>query len=243
MGYVMNRRFLGVKIGEGLISLHPEEIHHAVRVLRINPGDRIYVFDLNGNEWLGEVLAIDKKNVVAKILEEVSRDTEPEIRIAAAVSPPKGQRWDFLLEKLTEIGISEIVPLITSRTVRVIHDRRERWRRIVLSAVKQSQRTKLPVIHPPLKFNEILERFAGYEKKFIATPQANYHREVLQKVGRFSTVCYLIGPEGGFSEVEIKSALKAGFEPINLGPRILRVETAAIVLGILLLEYSSVFSD
>lgn len=239
----MQLRFLGKKIDKELLSLYPDEIHHAVRVLRIKRRDKIYVFDLDGNEWLAEVLYIDGKKVLAKPLKEINRGTEPHVKVTAIVSPPKGQRWDFLLEKLTEIGISEIVPLITSRTVRVIRDRRNRWQKVMLSAVKQSGRTKIPKIFPPMKLKEILKGSEKFEKRYIALPDAPNCHEILKHVGKYNTACYLIGPEGGFSEEEIDSALRIGFEPLSLGPRILRVETAAIVLGVLLLEYFSRLSE
>lgn len=231
-------RFLGKKIDRELVSLHPDEIHHAVHVLRVNTNDRVFVFDPEGEEWLVLVLRVNDKQVLGKILKTVNRKTETDVKLTAVVSPPKGKRWDFLLEKLTEIGINTIVPLITSRTVRTIRYRKDRWQRILLSAVKQSGRRLIPRIYPPTEFNEVIEKLREHEKKFIALPDAPHYREVLKGNIGYQTACYLIGPEGGFSDHEIESATSRGFVPINLGPRILRVETAAIVLGILLLEYS-----
>jgi len=239
----MRPRFLGTKIDKEVVSLHRDEVHHATRVLRIKTKDRICVFDQEGREWLAEVFQISDKRVLAKILEEIDRQTEPRVKITAIVSPPKGQRWDFLLEKLTEIGISEIVPLITSRTVRIIRDRRERWQRVILSAVKQSGRTKIPKVFPPMRLEEVLEDYEKFEKRYIALPDAPHYREIFKHVSIYHTACYLIGPEGGFSKEEIASTLEAGFEPVSLGPRILRVETAAIFFGIVLLEYSLRFSE
>ncbi len=230
----MTPRFWATHIEKNRAILDPQESHHAIRVLRLKSGDRVFVFDGKGTEWEGRIDRIARDSVEVLLLRALPGPApDPKAQVYVMVAPPKGQRWDFLLEKLTEIGVTGIVPVVTERTVRRIRDQRPRWFRIVLSAVKQSGRRTIPTIFSPFNLEEALEWGQALDVRWVGVPGATnalVPSELNEKAG------ILIGPEGGWSPRELQQIEEAGFRPFSLGPRILRVETAALVSATLILH-------
>lgn len=203
--------------------------HHLLRVLRLKVGDAVIVFDGMGNEFLAEILAATKQQVQISTLK--SRPFLPEsplhIHLGQAIS--RGEKMDYTIQKAVELGVSTITPLFTERSgVKLAAERVDtklaHWQQIVISACEQSGRSYLPAITPPQQISTWLAQ--RQEKcKLMLHPYAEKHLKNIAPPDR--EICLLMGPEGGFSDEEVNLAERAGFEAINLGPRILRTETAA----------------
>ena len=215
----MNHRFFvpdGVQAG-ATIALPDEEAHHA-RVLRVREGEEVELFDARGKNFRGRF----RENGI-EVLEEIA-NREPQAAISLAMSIIHLDKFELVLQKATEIGVQAILPLITDRMeprIERVRGKEERWRKIVLEAVKQSGRSKIPPIEPPMKFDEAIAR-AGPKIVFDADAQSSSTTENRQQTTLF------IGPEGGFSERELALAKQRGASFERLGPRRLRAETAAI---------------
>ncbi|MBM3255065.1 MAG: 16S rRNA (uracil(1498)-N(3))-methyltransferase [Candidatus Omnitrophica bacterium] len=211
------------------------EAHHLKGVLRIKLKEKLAVFDDKGNEYLCSVLSLSgavvlgiEKRVPAGALAYKSKLT-----IACAI--PKNSKMDDIVDKLTQLGVDTIIPLLTERVIVKLNkekkgQRRKRWERIAFSAAKQSQRFNLPVIAPIEEMRGALSRSKGHDLKIILT-LAESQRKTLREAfeGNKPTKIYvLIGPEGDFTDQEIALAKKEGFAPLTLGDLVLRVETAAV---------------
>jgi len=209
-------------------------------VLRKQTGDRVVVVDSGGAAYAA-TLQVSGKEVSATLDEPIERGgVETRARIVIAQAIPKGQKMDFIVEKATELGAAAIVPL---RSARVEGDRTgehkvERWQRIAKSAAQQSGRTHVPQVAPIADWGSLIATFAQYDRIYIPWELAEPVplRERLEgEVIDVSSMLVIIGPEGGFSSAEVERARAAGAAPISLGRRILRAETAALVVLAILL--------
>lgn len=213
-------------------SLPENAAHHASRVLRLHEGDSVQLFDGIGSECHGHIEKIAGKQVIVNRIVQVDENRESPLPVLLAQSLSSSEKMDWVIQKATELGASEIQPLNTERSVaRLSAERAERrmehWKQVVISACEQCGRNTLPTIHPPLDIMAWLQKMRNIEcSKFILLPQ-NSHALHEQKKPE-GKIALLIGAEGGFSENEAESALLCGFIPIRLGARILRTETAAI---------------
>ncbi|NPA79666.1 MAG: 16S rRNA (uracil(1498)-N(3))-methyltransferase [Thermotogae bacterium] len=225
-------RFFG-RIDAGVAEISGEEFHHLFKVMRKRVGDRVGVFD-GRREFVGEIAEISPREgrAVVRLNRELPPMLPP-VHITVAVSPPKGGRLDELISRLVEIGVSAIVPMLCERTVRRPKKRKDRWGRIVLSAVKQSRRTDIPEVLPPMSLPDVLEAFGDYEGKFAGLIGSETPLVRLEPRPRN---VILIGPEGDFTPREREMILKAGFVGFSMGKIILRVETAAMVSAACLLQ-------
>jgi 16S rRNA (uracil1498-N3)-methyltransferase len=214
----MNHRFFvpdGIEIGAA-IALSDEERHHA-RVLRVREGEEVEVFDARGRNFVARF----SKDGVVVLRETVNR--EPATAIHLAMSIIQLDKFELVLQKATELGVRSFIPLITDRMelrIERVRGKEERWRKIVLEAVKQSGRSRIPPIEPPIKFDEAIAR-QGSRIVFDADAQPS------TTDNRQPTTIF-IGPEGSFSERELDVARNAGATFERLGPRRLRAETAAL---------------
>ena len=219
--------------------------NHIANVLRMKSGDEIYV-STDGRTDLCRITSIDGNGVTAEIVEENAISTELPVKIILFQGIPKGDRMETLIQKTTELGVFEIVPVEMKRSVVKLDEKRKksraaRWNAIAESAAKQSKRNVIPAVSPLLSFREMLER--ARECDLFIVPYENTHgmkgtRESISKMKSGMTVGILIGPEGGFEKDEIESALTAGGEAISLGSRILRVETASIIAVAMCMLYT-----
>jgi len=212
-------------------SSHDEElIHQLSRVLKIRAGEKILVLDNAEHEYLIELSTVNKKAIEGKVLKKENKlDISSSRQIHLFVPPLKNtSRWEWMLEKCTEIGVTSFTPLITARTEVKELRKIERLERIIKEAAEQSGRTKLPVIHEPLTFQNAVKN-DGTNLIATLTPGAepitgtDAPRRVSTKYNLF------IGPVGDFTPEEITLALEHKFYPISLGSQILRTETAAMV--------------
>jgi 16S rRNA (uracil1498-N3)-methyltransferase len=209
------------------IILNPVESKHCLKVLRKRTGDFIEVTD--GKGMIYHCILIDE-NLSGCMLTIVKRDTGKDVKpysLHIAVSPLKNpSRFEWFLEKATETGITEITPLICQRTEKQ-HIKPERFQNLLISAMKQSGRTLLPRLNQPVGFRELINNSAE-TGKYIAwcgkEPKPLLKEVLMQK----KNTLILIGPEGDFTEDEVRSATQAGFSPVSLGEARLRTETAAL---------------
>ncbi len=216
---------------EKIISLDEDTSRHIVQVLRMKKGEKVNLTDGNGILITAAILEADKKYCKAVATETTTR--KPATRnIVIAISLLKNaNRFEWFLEKATEIGVSEIVPLICDRTEKEKF-RFERLNAICISAMLQSQQCRLPVLHEPLLFNKAITAIQC-DQKFIAHCAEGKKKQLGQRSVNGS-VAILIGPEGDFTEREIQLALENNFIPVSLGETRLRTETAGVVASALL---------
>ncbi len=215
------------KIHKGKVIIEGDEYHHARDVIRIKRGDRIRGIDGNGREYILEVQSIipKKKAIETIIIGEREALTEPRTNVYLGFGLVKGTRIDYLIEKATEVGVSGLVPIRAERSVVKGLEKKERWIKIALSAVKQSGRAKIPKIFDPIDFDKALDLLQRFEQGLIATPSSSRR---LDSIKLKNDILILLGPEGGFTTEEIERARGAGFITFSMGPRILRTETAAV---------------
>lgn len=227
-------------VGEGILILRDEEARHLAKVRRHRPGDRIEAIDGEGGFFRACVVSVEKGKVVCRILESRRNQGESRVRLCLAPSLLKGHRFDFVVEKATEVGVDAIHPLVSSRGVvrSGSAGKVERWRRLAREAAKQCGRSRIPEVFPPVPLEEALDRLVGEaDLVLVAAPSGGSgDLSALFAVRRPRRVGLLIGPEGGFSSGEIALARTAGAECFSWGDRVLRADTAGVVLSALLLH-------
>jgi len=218
------------KIRGRRVTLEGEEHHHLAKVLRKKVGDEIYVVDGKGRGYRVTLNAISRSTAEGEIQETHDRWKEPCIDVKLAIALLKNpSRLDFLVEKCTELGVREFIPMTTERTI-VSRVHLERLQKIALAAMKQSGRSFLPTIGRVQGFADVLAYLEDCDEKFIP------HEKAVSSLAEYTCVevgkqiGVLIGPEGGFTDEEIRAAMGCGFKPVWLGPRRLRSETAAIAV-------------
>lgn len=216
------------------VDLDGPEAHHLLHVLRLSIGETITLFDGLGNEAVAEIVGRTKRAAQLRILSRfVTPDTTLPLILATAV--PKGERFRWLVEKATELGVRRLVPLETARsTVDPRESKLDKLRQTVIAACKQSGRSRLMEIAPVTDWRAFLESECQNRRAFIAHPTSkpvDFSRFRNDDPTILTVVA--IGPEGGFTEEEIENAQRRGMQPLSLGPRLLRIETAAIALAAL----------
>lgn len=218
------------------LRLTEEEGHHAARVMRKKPGDRIEVFDGAGRWASGVVASCDRAELTLSCEEEgLSLPVNPQLHLAVAI--PKGKTMDLIVQKSVELGINGIQPLATRNTVVKISEneaaeKSQKWQRVALEACKQCGQNFLPVVAPVTSLELFLQKpREGASVVASLAPRALPVRERLEALDPNSPqVTFLVGPEGDFTEEEISSAIRDGFHPVTLGDIVLRVETACLFL-------------
>lgn len=206
---------------------------HIVQVLRMKEGEQIQLTNGKGYTLTAEIILSHKKNTEVKIIERnfIPR-REPKVAIAISFIKNAG-RFEWFLEKATEIGVSAIIPLLCTRTEKT-HFREERMKTILVSAMLQSRQAWLPELSVPVTIKELI-RNKNYDQKFIAHCLDEEKIELKDVItNALSSKIILIGPEGDFTKEEIEAALEQDYKPVNLGETRLRTETAALVAAVLL---------
>jgi len=226
------------------VVLDGDTSKHIVQVLRMHNGEQLQLTNGKGNLFTCEITDDNRKKCAVRIL---TTDNKPQTtsRITIAISLIKNNtRFEWFLEKATEIGVHEIIPLICERTEKTAF-KFERMKSILISAMLQSQQTWLPMLHEPTKFTSLLKQ-SKQQQKFIAHCEDENNKRPLasepinqltpEKTGTFRNKLILIGPEGDFTTIEIKQALENNFIPVALGNTRLRTETAGVVAATLLVQ-------
>ena len=226
-------------VRHGEIELSEEETHHLSRVLRKKKGDVIWSVDGRGTAYEAEILYITKTSTRAKILRTRRRVGESIADVTLAQGILKGEKFDWLVEKATELGVRKFIPFTSHYSSTVAGPQKlTRWKRVASAAMKQSKRSILPEINPVKTLEQVLGMGAGCHHRLLAYagPEST-PLNIKKRPGPVVTpkAILVVGPEGGFTEDEIRCALDHSFELITLGPRRLRSETAGIVLSALLL--------
>jgi 16S rRNA (uracil1498-N3)-methyltransferase len=221
----------------GTLTIEGEEAHHALRVMRLRPGDVCEVFDGAGQAARVQVQAGHGSSMSVQV-QELLPPMPPVAGITLALAVPKGTNMDLIVQKAVELGVSRIIPLITERTIVRLSGKdaaakADKWRRTVLEACKQCGVNSLPVVEEPQPYKLFLQRsdLPLLKVQCAIVPHARPLREVLE-AGRTAAqreCVLLIGPEGDFSPAEYAAAESAGYTPTGLGPIILRVETAVFL--------------
>lgn len=236
----MNRFFLPTASGvEPELFLEGEEAHHALKVLRIEPGEDVIVLNGNGCAFVCRCIAREKNRLRLQIVQK-NFTPQNDYKITLLQAIPKGKLIELIIQKAIELGITKIVPLITERVVAVPDEedsskKQDRWKQIAISAIKQCGQTWLPEIEPPIKLTDYLKKTEPAELSLLCALVGErkhpsiYFDEFRQKYRRNPrTVNIWIGPEGDFTPTEMDRILSLPSFPITLGNLVLRTETAAI---------------
>ena len=227
----MRRRFFVEQVRNGHAEIHGDEARHLTRVLRVEPGQRYEISD-NANVYLAEIETARKEEVVFRTLEKLAPVAlQPRIVVCAALI--KFDRFELMVEKATELGVAEILPVETVRSehglARAALKRLDRWRRIGLEASQQSRRARLPEIHEPVRFQAALARTEKY--RYVLDEGAGgvpLSRALPEHPLAEDSIALLAGPEGGWTDEERRQFEAAGWTRVTLGPLILRAETAVL---------------
>ncbi len=214
------------------ITIKGKEFRHIKDVLRAKRNDPLTLITGDGTEYHTVITRAGANSLSARIIKRTRKGNEVGIFVSIGIAPPKGKRMEWFVEKATELGVSEIVPVITKRSVVSPGDARiDRWRRVAIAAVKQSERSVLPIIQQVQPYEEFLKTSRAYPLRFIAhkKQREGIIEETLEKK-KPTRVLALVGPEGGFEEGEVEEAKVQGFIPVTLGPTKLRTETAGVVV-------------
>lgn len=226
----MRRRFFVDQVRNGHAEISGDEAKHLTRVLRVEVGQRYEISD-NQNVYLAEIETARKEQVTFRTLEKLPA-MEPPLRMILCAALIKFDHFEWMIEKATELGVVEIVPVVTVRTERGLdkaaHKRLERWRRIGVEASQQSRRAHLPEIAEPTAWPDALATEAQY-RYALDENESRPLSTALPSVRRAAdTVALLIGPEGGWTDDERNAFIASGWVAASLGPSILRAETAAL---------------
>lgn len=241
----MTRFFVSAdQIKDNTVILKGEDRHHLLNVLRQGPGGEITVLNGKGEEYLVKITEVTADQVNGVIIKKVERQTEPRVKITLVQSLPKADKFEWILQKNTELGVSRFQPVFTERSnIKLAPEARERkierWQTIIREAAEQSGRQIIPVLEPIRRWDEML---AGCNTGLVLIPWEGETVQSLKQVlerrpGLPEQVTVLIGPEGGFSLKEVEEAKRNGAIPVTLGPRILRTETAGLVVASALLYH------
>lgn len=239
----MHRFFLGK---DQIPIIAGSDVHHIKDVLRMKVGNELELLDGSGKIYNAKIAEMEKDKIICEVLSERVEEFESKIKVTLAQCLPKAKKMDLIIQKCTELGAHKIIPTLSERSVSK-GEKLPRWRKIVKEAAEQSGRSIIPEIAPLTPFEQVLKLKPEFDLALIPweLERETSLKKVLTthlpagKAGQPNNLLILIGPEGGFSRKEIELAKPAGFTPLSLGPRILRTETAAmVVLSIINYEYS-----
>lgn len=226
-------------ISDGTLEIDGPSAHHMINVLRVAPNDQVVLFDGVGCEYEAVVQSVKKSKLVVEVgqASRVSRELPFELSLAVAL--PKGDRQKVLVEKLVEVGVARLIPINAKRSVvKAVPKSTDKLLRRVIEASKQCGRNTLMQIDPPMTTRDLFET-DGEQLKVIAHPydadngKTKSPAEILGQVDSAQAVLIAIGPEGGFDRAEVEMAVERDWQPVKIGPAILRVETAAVALATL----------
>lgn len=213
-----------------IIHLSKAAAGHLLRVLRLTRGAECIIFNGDGGEFTAKIIESTKNSLAVQLgqFNEVSRESPLNIILAQAVL--RSEKMDYILQKSVELGVTRFIPLLTAHSTLQLATERwqkrcQHWQGVMLAACEQSGRTARPYLDNPMTFDKALSAVEA-DKRIILSPQATRNRSLLSPSDR--SIAVLVGPEGGWSDHEVKSAAGLGYSPLQLGPRILRAETAGL---------------
>lgn len=222
------------RIDQGMLKVEGGEVKHIRKVLRLKEGDEITVFDGLGKELKGTIVEEGLSSVVIRIENACSSKKDSPLEVTLAQSLLKGEKMDYLIQKATELGVKEIIPFLSSRSVPLLEKskrvrRHHRWERIAIEASKQCGRGVVPKIESLQDYSDMLRMAESNALRLILWEREGMKlKEILERSKERKKIFFVIGPEGGFSRGEIEEGKGTGFVPVTLGRRILRAETASL---------------
>lgn len=223
------------QMNDDTVFIQGEDVNHMVKVMRFRAGEQVICCNGKGRDVLAEIAEITPNQVELKIVVELDDSRELPLQVTIAQGLPKGDKMDYIIQKGTELGAFSFWPFTSRYTVVKLDEKKEkkrveRWGKIAKEAAEQSHRSAVPTISRPLGWRELLAKAGSFDYALFA-----YEKEVetpfsqaLQGIPKGSSVLLLIGPEGGFSEDEVREAEETGMKRVSLGRRILRTETASL---------------
>jgi 16S rRNA (uracil1498-N3)-methyltransferase len=221
------------------LVLRGPEAHHSRNVLRLEPGDKVVLFDGRGHEVTAEITASDAAQIQLRKLHE-ARTPPLRCRITLGQAIPKGKNMDLIVQKAVEIGAAEIAPILSDRTIVRLDEesaasKQEKWQTVAIEAAKQCGQNWLPQVHTPQSLAQFFQEHRRFDLQLIGSLQTDavHLKKILAEYAtehgdRPASVLMLVGPEGDFTPAELSLARSQGCRPITLGPIVLRVETASI---------------
>ena len=239
-------RFYVHSIGdEENVRIDGEQAHHILNVFRLKAGDEIVLFDGSGVECRGVIEKVQRSALDARIISRETVDREPQILVTLALSIPKSKKMNLVVQKCAELGLKTLIPIYTDRTVVRVKEKAsaktQKWQRIAEESSKQSGRNMVLEIAKPQKFSQVIAGNKDYDVRLLAST-CGENLSLSAALGKHpdaKRIIYIIGPEGGFTDEELKLAESSGWQFVSLGKSILRVETAAIAaIAMILYEYS-----
>ncbi|MBO8171423.1 MAG: 16S rRNA (uracil(1498)-N(3))-methyltransferase [Bacillaceae bacterium] len=223
------------QMGENDLTITGDDVHHIKNVMRYGEGDEIIVSNGRGRDVTARIRHVSGEVVHCDIIGELDDNRELPVQITIAQSLPKADKMELIIQKGTELGAFQFLPVISERTIVRLDGKKaakkiDRWSRIAKEAAEQSHRSRIPQITVIHTWRELLDQADAFDTRLLAYEQEQGATlyEALQPLDEGSSILLLIGPEGGFSEKEVDEALSAGFRSISLGRRILRTETASL---------------
>ena len=238
-GEVIVRRFFvpPESLADGCAVITGDLFRHMAKVLRLKPGARVLLADGRGTEFAGIIDSVGKENLVVTLQESCMVAPVAAVpRITLFQGLPKGDKLEFILQKTTELGVAEVIPFAAARSVSRIRkgeaaEKVVRWQRIVQEAARQSGRSSVPQVALAGSLAEVVNT-SGHEVKFLLWEgeKVNRLKDKLAELAKPETIALIVGPEGGLSAEEAALATDGGFIPVSLGPRIVRTETAGLVM-------------
>jgi len=228
-----------------IVINNKEQVHHIKDVLRLKVKDTVAVFDDKGKEYRGAIEKLLPQSIILKIKDKHILMTAKQLKITVACAIPKKSKMDDIVDKLTQLGVGRVIPMLTQRVI-IRWDKpkmalqQKRWEKIALCASQQSQRSVLPIIEPIKDIKEVLSESEVFDLKLM--PALIGRRRALKEIfAQFNpqNILVLIGPEGDFTSEEVELAVKAGCIPVSLGELVLRVDMAAIAVASFIRLYAN----
>lgn len=223
------RFYVSQPLHPGRVELPDASAHYISRVLRMQAGDALQLFDGSGLEFAGVIAAVGKKSLTVELENSQPGQPDSPLRVHLGQVLSRGERMDWAIQKATELGVTEITPLFSERCEVRLNDERTQkrlvhWQQVAISACEQCGRSSVPLIHAPVAVSQ-WQAVVEADLKLVLHPDA----QPLASHARPQRLALLIGPEGGLSPAEVSAAQSAGFAAACFGPRVLRTETAPIV--------------
>ncbi len=240
----MHRFFISPDILHGeKIVLANSQAHQIRDVLRMKPGDKIIVLDNTGYEYKVSLIKIDRREIIGEVINKTRSEGEPKVRITLYQSILAREKFEWVLQKCTEVGVCSFVPVVTQRSIvrgaeSVTIKKMSRWQSIITEAAEQSGRGRVPTLESPLNFSDVISGLDNFDCSLFGSTQIDTPdlREIIKgKDSELKKIALFIGPEGGLTETEIADADGRGAKAFSLGKRILRTETAAVVASAIIL--------
>lgn len=226
-----------------VVELPSEEAHHTQKVLRLKAGALVILIDGLGSAWRAELTTVSPKRVIARRLAEIRGFGEPRVKLTLAAGLSTASKFDSVVQRGTELGVSRFVPLLTEKSKVALEDprrartRAQRLEKVARAAAKQCRRSYFPQLALPVRFDDFLGQLDPDDFKLVFHPgKGSVPLRTMDFPPNPPRVLVVVGAEAGFSEEEIDAAVRAGLKPVSLGSRILRTETAGPAVAALVME-------